>query len=391
MNQTLKKNLLALSIVIVVLLSLFNTGCTPKRPHDKESRARIDLVIDGGAMRPDDLASSSSIKVIDGRSDSISANLASAIRKTERPVPELSLWESQMEEWGRVHGERFLDGTYSFAYVYYDSQRVFYNVADYTGDASWLAYAERAGELYRDDYVLPNKGGASGYWNFTHGLAEDYLRNGDGQSKNAAVLLSQNAAYAHDLTKLSSTDTADYSREVAYAIISYINAERLGEARRDRLPQLFEQSLDHLTQWFVEDYEGADGFKPFMCGLVAEALIMYWEYVSEDARIVSQLELAADWMWANAWISDSSAFYYRSTDSTNPSPDLNLMIAPIYSWLYLQTGDTAYRDRGDQIFAGGVENAWLSGSKQFNQNYRWSFNYLKWRSQACASADPPRE
>ncbi len=321
-------------------------------------------------------------KTNDGLADSNLATVNITVQASQPDIPGLALWESQMEEWGRIHGERFLDGTYSFGEVYYDSQRVFYNIADYTGDASWLAYAERAGELYRDDAVLPNNGALTGYWNFTHGLTEDYLRNGDDQSKNAAVLLSQNAAYAHDLTKLSSTDTADYSREVAYAIMSYINAERLGEARRDRLPQLFEQSLDHLTQWFVEDYEGADGFKPFMCGLVAEALIMYWEYVSEDPRIVSQLELAADWMWANAWIPGSSAFYYRSTDSTNPSPDLNLMIAPVYSWLYRQTGNTTYRDRGDQIFAGGVENAWLSGSKQFNQNYRWSFDYLKWRSQA---------
>jgi hypothetical protein len=49
--------------------------------------------------------------------------------------------------------------------------------------------------------------------------------------------------------------------------------------------------------------------------------------------------------------------------------------------MYQQTGDDTYRDRGDQVFAGGVRGAWLDGPKQFNQNYMWSFDYVKWRSQ----------
>ncbi len=40
-----------------------------------------------------------------------------------------------------------------------------------------------------------------------------------------------------------------------------------------------------------------------------------------------------------------------------------------------------YRDRGDAIFAGGVEQAWLDGGKQFNQNYRWSFDCVTWRTE----------
>jgi hypothetical protein len=49
--------------------------------------------------------------------------------------------------------------------------------------------------------------------------------------------------------------------------------------------------------------------------------------------------------------------------------------------MYQQTGDTTYRDRGDQVFAGGVTRAYLNNGKQFNQNYMWSFDYVKWRSQ----------
>ena len=50
--------------------------------------------------------------------------------------------------------------------------------------------------------------------------------------------------------------------------------------------------------------------------------------------------------------------------------------------VYLQTGDTVYRDRGDKAFAGGVRGAWLGGGKPFSQNYRWSFDYVTWRTQA---------
>jgi hypothetical protein len=43
------------------------------------------------------------------------------------------------------------------------------------------------------------------------------------------------------------------------------------------------------------------------------------------------------------------------------------------------TGDPVYQERGDLIFEGGVEGAWLDQGKQFSQNYRWSFDFVKWR------------
>ena len=81
----------------------------------------------------------------------------------------------------------------------------------------------------------------------------------------------------------------------------------------------------------------------------------------------------------NAWMPGAEAFWYDSTDTTAAAPDVNLLIAPAYAWLYRQTGDPAYRDRGDQIFAGGVKRASLSDGKHFDQSYRWSFDYVKWR------------
>jgi hypothetical protein len=52
------------------------------------------------------------------------------------------------------------------------------------------------------------------------------------------------------------------------------------------------------------------------------------------------------------------------------------------------TGAERHLDRGDAIFAGGVRGAWLYAGKAFSQNYRWSFDYVKWRSQPPGSIQP---
>jgi hypothetical protein len=34
-----------------------------------------------------------------------------------------------------------------------------------------------------------------------------------------------------------------------------------------------------------------------------------------------------------------------------------------------------------------VQGAWLEGGKQFSQNYRWSFDYVRWRTEPGPSPD----
>jgi len=290
-----------------------------------------------------------------------------------------------MTEWGSRHCSNLASSSFSFdsklAATYYDAQWVFYQIADYTGDPTWNTCAARAEAVYRDQYVLPNNGSIPGYWNFTHGLMQDYLRTGDAVSKNAAILLSKNAAYSPDATPLSWTVSADYSREVAYAIMGYLNAETLGEAHRARLDSFIAQAFGHLDQWFGS--KTAPYVRPFMVGLTAHALISVDEQRG-DARVLPALITAMDWLWDNTWLPSAGAFMYtdRNVDSggMEPAPDLNLLIAPAFAWLYHKTGEVRFRDRGDQIFAGGVAGAYLANGKQFNQNYRWSFDFIRWRN-----------
>jgi hypothetical protein len=284
--------------------------------------------------------------------------------------------------------------------TYYDATRVFYQIADYTSDLSWNACAAKARAVYRDAYVIPHQGKVPGYWNFTTGLRMDFERTRDIRSKNAVVALSESAAYAPDLTPLQWTVDTARSREVAYTILSYLNAEAVGHPRRARLGPEVDQALGHIEQWFISRSSRAPNpytlvpaaagkyyIQPFMVGLTMQALISYWEE-TYDARVLPAVKTAIDALWDRAWVPADKAFWYENW-TTDPSlsfpakggaPDLNLLIAPAFAWVYSQAGEVKYRDRGDQVFAGGIKGAYLAGAKQFNQNYMWSFDYVRWRS-----------
>jgi len=118
---------------------------------------------------------------------------------------------------------------------------------------------------------------------------------------------------------------------------------------------------------------------PFMFALTAEALIK-WHEATGDPRVLPALKTGADWIWAKAWLPEKKAFVMELPGSESAA-DLNLLTVPVYGWIYAQTGDKSYIDKGDQIFTGGVDGAWLDQGKQFNQNYRWSMDYLKWRGE----------
>jgi hypothetical protein len=268
------------------------------------------------------------------------------------------------------------------AATYYDAQWVFRQIGDYTGNNYWYSCADTARSIYGDNYAVPAGGLIPGYWIFTHGLTQDFLATGNQTSKDIAILISKNAAFARDSTPLSSTVHVDLSREVAYSVMSYLNAEKLGEPERPRLNDLVPQIYGHFDQWFIS--QSAPYIRPFMVSLSSHALIMYYNKTS-DPEVIPTLIMAMDWLWDHTWLPDSQAFMYTNvwlpSGGQEPAPDLNLLIAPIYAWLYHQTGEVRFKERGDQIFAGGVQQAWLAQGKQFNQNYRMSFSYVEWRMQ----------
>jgi len=131
-----------------------------------------------------------------------------------------------------------------------------------------------------------------------------------------------------------------------------------------------------------------------MGGLTASALIAHYERSVEvgdpDARVLPALKRLGNFLWDTMWVTNVNgsgygAFEYVQPATSGvggnaPAPDLNMLIAPMYGWLFYQTGDERWLNRGDDIFAGGVELANLQSGKRFNQNYRASFQYVDWRT-----------
>lgn len=297
----------------------------------------------------------------------------------EVPIPELERWEKNMVAYGTMHRDERAKGIDESAVWYYDGQRVFYQIADYTKDPKWNEAARNSEQTYR---AYAFSGNTPGWRVFPHGLYQDFKRTGDEKSKAAVIQLAKSSAFAW----AGGGQDPRLSRETAYILMAYLLAEDLGLPKHPMRDRAAEYALGHIDQWFTSKKAGY--VQPFMVGLTCEALIQYYEK-TKDRRVPPAIKVAADWLWGNAWVARDQAFWYISMDPYNPrrkpergAPDLNLLIAPAYAWLYLQTGDTRYRDWGDRIFAGGVRRAWLGDGKQFSQSYRWSFDYVKWRRDA---------
>ena len=226
-----------------------------------------------------------------------------------------------------------------------------------------------------------------GYFVFPHGLYQAYLRNKNNTNAKAAALdLATQSAYAQVAGGVNDTIDDVPLRETAFLVSAYRIAGYLGSPNPDLYARAVNFLLGAIDQEFVSNT--TTYHKPFMTGLAMEALIQYYGD-SNDPRIPPAIKAAADWLWANATMPDpndptgkSTTFYYQSSD--NPlvaSPDLNLLIAPAYAWLYKLTGNPVYQQEGDALFQDGVTYACLKcDGKHFSQNYRWSFDYVNWRT-----------
>lgn len=299
--------------------------------------------------------------------------------------PKVAEWESHMTSYGEQHcdeGEINRLGTWEGSVWFYDGIWAYYQVQDYTADAKWATCAGYVRNVYRP-YVLDNDGKVSGWRVFPHGLYQDFLRRNDELSKRAVILLSENAPYAASGGNLQPAR----SRETAYQLQAYILAEKLGQERHPSFDRAVAYALGHLDQWFNGEPKMAGDRTPedvwyqsFMVGLTMHALIDYWQD-SQDPRVLQYISLAADKLWDQAWRESNQSFLYLTSDPKDEgAPDLNLLIATAYAWLWAQTGDVKHIQRGDKAFNGGVDGAYLGQGKQWTQNYRWSFDYHRYRA-----------
>jgi hypothetical protein len=313
-------------------------------------------------------------------------------------IPEIARWETRMLDGAEqfcVQAEIAAaigpDGAVTESNVwYYDGTDVYQQIAHYTGDARWSVCAGYVRDAYRS-WVLATTEGVSwpvgrlnGWRIFSQGLLTDWRLNQDTQSREAVRRIALYSPFA----ERGGAPECDSSRETAYLLNAYLAAEEAGEPAHSNLPTAVDYALGHLDGWFVS--QTCDALKPFMAGLTMEALMYYYERTGDD-RVPPALERAADALWAQAWVPDDEAFWYESNGTGAGAPDLNLLIAPVYAWLWQRTGEERHLERGDAVFAGGVRHAGFWSGKQFSQSYRSSFDYVHWRSAPAGTyARPPR-
>lgn len=310
-------------------------------------------------------------------------------------IPFLAEWKANMTTFGAqlCNQQNIFDLTTSEGSVwYYDGLRVYRQISNFTNDPSWdacagyvkndvyLPYVLGLGR-YNDGHVAGN---IPGRRIFAEGLYLDFQKTGDPQSAEAIRALATKSSTAYT----GGSASPEFSPETAYIIQAYLFAEQLGVALKPQLDKSVNFSLGHLEK--LTD-GSADFTQPYQLGLTFEALIQYYDR-TRDKRIPAAIKKAADLLFADAWNPATGAFYYIKCKSTsaNPecsqsdtvAPDLNLLIAPAYAWLWRMTGDSKYLDQADAIWTGGVSAgpSFLVYGKQYSQNYRWSFEYVRYRS-----------
>lgn len=339
------------------------------------------------------------------------------------PVPNTTAWWDMMNlaaaGWLNTDIQsRAISEDANLAQQYYDGEECAWRLRAHFGSTTNIdALRLRMWQIY-DYYVNTTAspdGAVSGFRMFTWGFLQDFLQS-SAQSAASVTNINNilaNGAYVNSGNCQNANGEVDGgSREAAYSLEVFINAVLAGAALS--APQIarrqvhFEWCLGHLDQWFTAESEKY--ISNFMVGITARALILYWAHVATDARILAKLLIAAEDMWNDSWRATSGAwgqggsFMYRKLylDPLPPgtasdldyetAPDLNLLISPLYAWLWLQTGEAVWRQRHDLIFAGAMpvydgqfyqSGAYLGydtnpSGKQINQQLTWGPQGIIW-------------
>jgi hypothetical protein len=266
---------------------------------------------------------------------------------------------------------------------YYDGSRVYFNIADYTGDKRFEACALNIARQYAI-YVTTAIGGAPGHRTFANGLVEAYKRTGDPLYWDAVSALVNLGPFRHTGGSISERGI----RETSYMLQAYLAARKLNIplTAHPNAPTFMQRNVEWLLGHYNILFRTTDYSlnQTFFNGLAAAALIDYYEEF-RDPRIPPAIKLMLDWTWERCWTGTSLI--------TNPEPvgpkcewgcqtgtrDLINLTAHAYAWYYMISGDQTYQKRGDEMWRYALDTDIAYNGKIFAQNFVDSFNYVQWR------------
>jgi hypothetical protein len=334
------------------------------------------------------------------------------------PVPGLDDWKAAVLFWQKAAHDKWATGAVgafsATTAIQYDGTLGRYVAKDFSPTpADWDPRITRAWQEY-NHYLTVRcvpPGAIAAHLLHIDGLLEDHKR---GVVRNPTARTSVNSILNNGTNALflvhdggADMTKQEYSREVAYCLYLLLLAPLFGitltpaqVARRD---VMFTRALGHLDAWTNNT---GSYCRPFMMAITAKSLIKYHELIADaaaKANIVAKLEAASDYAWntcfkatAGTWGPAGSMTYTDrfvvDADDQRTMPDLNAVIAPMYAWLWAQTGKQKFRDRHDVLFFNGIPRyngtTHLSGAwcgtptnpaiKQIHQQTFWAADGLKW-------------
>jgi hypothetical protein len=269
-----------------------------------------------------------------------------------------------------------------------------------TGDVKYWIRAVHYLMAYRENYMRGYDYRVQPHNMMVEGFELHYLLTGDEESRYGV------GAMASMLTSPSWIGRIDENvpsymegRIMSRILLGILTAHRLeletADSRqtknmRDLATEAVGRILNRQTSLGTYPAEVTCGEQlNYMTGLINEVFAKYYDLIHPDPRIPAAIAKSLDYMWSTQWKAADGGFAYLSAGTcegvgshTTGSPDLNMLIGHGFGWMYRQTGDAKWRERGDVIFNEGVSKAWFGSStfttaeKQFNESYRSSWQYL---------------
>jgi hypothetical protein len=366
------------------------------------------------------------------------------------PIPAVDKWELNFvtlgAKWGNWLDKNQLAFGVESQVWYYDGGRVYLELAELTND-QWPGvkappaqppsyYAASILNQY-EDYILAQANPNPGYRIFPYGMLMAYRKTGEQKHADTIMHLAKHSAFIavnmrylreHGEPKGAcwspwSIRESAYNTDVmiAYQLLTGAEHQLLNVGVYDCVIADFDEFMDPAGTTF----NGATGTNPcnshscinnFMLGLALETLINYYEmsalYANPDASIIPYVGKALDFIWANSLEKGTAAMYYNSDpvnglnatkDTVYTASSLNNLVSPAFAWYYDKTHEAVYQERGDAMFAAGVNGAGTNcqasktsqdysyTGKQFSQNYKWSPDYVKWRQTPYGTVTSPAD
>ncbi|MBV9880812.1 MAG: hypothetical protein JO180_09980 [Gemmatirosa sp.] len=279
---------------------------------------------------------------------------------------------------------------------YYDRALIYYQAWRRLGDPEYRRRADAIAVEYRQLYLEKNNYGASPHWAQLEGLVEHYRLTGDTMSRRAVIQTANRLSGAFIKSRYMEPSNGE-SRIAARVLHAQLLAWEVSPPDGKRMQAgRIDSALARIAAWQAPDGsypavgQVCGGQLNYMVGMLNDVLIKVYEQYRPDPRILPLVQHATDYLWRTQWVPAKQAFQYASvTCASNakglsvggprPAPDLNNLFTTSFGWLWRMTGDSRYREAGEQVFAGGVQGAYLDGTKQFNESYTVGWRYLDYR------------